>query len=1459
MSHDKIAQAMLSDPGRFIMPYLGSEAVINGIELDALNPNRPDDKNIGSFRMNLQTGAWADFALPGVKGHGPIEYIVYATGKDATIILQQVERILDQDINQLVITTPQPEVITQPENIHKDIGLPPTPDRYGYPSAEYVYRGVIGSVLFVVRRYETDNGKEIRPWTYGPNGWEPKAYSEPRPLYKLDQLTAKPDALVVITEGEKAADAAARINPESVATTTPGGAEASGKADLSPLHKRHVVILPDHDAAGRQYAQALAVSLRGKVTELRVLNTNQLGWSEGDDVADYPDLTWADIEPHLIPAEQWLKTLGMDAPVMGDQDAMITRLAGLSLLAYEGERVNAAKNLNVRMSILDDVVAIQRNRLTSNAKTQEQALTGIEPEPWPDSVDGSNLGNEIAALFLRYVVLPEGSVTVLVLWVIHTYVVNQADFTPYINITSASKRSGKSTLLKLLLELVYRALKTDNVTPAALFRLIEAETPTLLIDEVDSFLSKSDDLRGILNSGFERSGGVLRVDGESLTVQRFATFCPKAIAGIGTLPGTISDRSIMIVMRRKHGNEMVEKLRNRVLKELTRPLQRKLARWATDNCHTLSNNVHIPEYMNDRQADIWEPLFVIARTLGGNWSTKLEEAAQTLTHAAETQEATDISLELLTDIREILTLHPNISAFSSEWVRYELAGLEGRPWEKFSNRAIISQIDVAKLLKPYNVHPEQTRVTSPEGKPKPNILLRSNQHGKQTIRCYRVECFIDPWSRYLPHVPHVPGVPGVLEDIETHICVSKNTQEIVDKIQPGDTHDVFKTMSSCVLSTSEISGTCGTTENHDETPPNPPSTPNPTPNPTRKLRTLKREGVVDALSDTFVTTLPTELPLSDLRGRTLVVPRDEGEAREALARLVNQSGSEPLGLDTETMARPEHATNHKAALSPLTGQMRLVQVANDTDVVVIDLIKISVVVLEMLETVPMVAHNALFDWGFLAAEGVHLKELADTLVLARWANPRGRHSLATCAEQWLGVPVDKTSQTSNWGATELTSHQIHYAAADAALVRDLHRVLVSKLLRDQPPSALNLVTACVIPLASAQVHGVLLDQLQHIALSKQWVMEREAARAELVNVLGHETNPESNHQLSKWLDKNLPPKVREVWPVSEKGKQLVTDKDTLEGFADQPLIKPLLSYRRAAHREKTWGETYKRHLSLDGRLHPGFVLMGAISGRMSCREPNIQNLPKDQKLRSCFVAPDGYLLVTADFSQIELRISAIMSQDPMMLGVYREGRDLHKGTVAQVTNRPEVEVTEAERRLGKALNFGFLYEAGANTFRKRAQLDYGLTFTLDEANTFKRQFNETYATLRWWQMEQYREAKHTGLVKTVTGRVIHLPNPDDCYTQARNLPIQGSAADLQMMAIRRVFYRLQNIPAVLVNFVHDELVLEVRDDAVEEVSGILTQEMTNAFLDLFKVYRGVEETTLKLVDIGIGQNYAEAK
>ena len=310
-------------------------------------------------------------------------------------------------------------------------------------------------------------------------------------------------------------------------------------------------------------------------------------------------------------------------------DGEISHLAKLSTLEYERERKAAAKRLNVRAPTLDRLVDAEREQFDDGSK-QGRALSLPEPRPWPEPVSGAELLEALAVSIREYVVMSDCAVVAAALWVLHTFLLDCFVVSPRLAITSPEKGCGKTTLLDVLSHLVLRALSTASVTTAAVFRVVEMQRPTLLIDEADTFLSENEALRGILNSGHRQGGSVIRTVGEDFEPRIFSTYSPCAIALIGKLPGTLADRSVPVDLRRRRPDEAVEAFRFDRTGRLDQ-LARKAARWAIDHSdHVRGADPDMPAGIFNRAADNWRPLLAIADAAGGEWPRRARRAAEFL-------------------------------------------------------------------------------------------------------------------------------------------------------------------------------------------------------------------------------------------------------------------------------------------------------------------------------------------------------------------------------------------------------------------------------------------------------------------------------------------------------------------------------------------------------------------------------------------------------------------------------------------------------------------------------------------------------------------------------------------------------------------------------------------------------------------------------------------------------------
>jgi putative DNA primase/helicase len=366
-------------------------------------------------------------------------------------------------------------------------------------------------------------------------------------------------------------------------------------------------------------------------------------------------------------------------------------------------------------------------------------------EPWPEEVEGAVLLDEIAMNFQRYVKFScEAAPVAIALWVVHTHCFGAFAVSPRLAVISPVKRCGKSRVLRVIKPLVPKPLTADNITAAALFRTIEKHQPTFLIDEADSFLGDADDLRGILNSGFERDGQVVRLVGDDHEPSTFSTYCATAIACIKDLPETLMDRSVVIAMRRRSKSEPIERFRSDRAGHL-HELQRKIARWAADHGQALRDaDPDVPEELDDRAADKWRPLFAIADRCRWDHPQAARAAALALSGQEAERDDQSIGVMLLHDIKIVFDDRQkkgdkDAGRISSTDLRDRLVALDDRPWATWFRGKQITAARVARLLKDFGIFPNTIKLS--DGK-QPNGYKRSQ--------------FDDAFARYLPQPPGPP-------------------------------------------------------------------------------------------------------------------------------------------------------------------------------------------------------------------------------------------------------------------------------------------------------------------------------------------------------------------------------------------------------------------------------------------------------------------------------------------------------------------------------------------------------------------------------------------------------------------------------------------------------------------------------------------------------------------------------
>jgi putative DNA primase/helicase len=362
----------------------------------------------------------------------------------------------------------------------------------------------------------------------------------------------------------------------------------------------------------------------------------------------------------------------------------------------------------------------------SKNNNKNQCAWQLSPEPWGEPVCGSALLDELRDTFLRHLILPDHAAATLALWVIHTYSFELGDITAYLAILSPEKRCGKTTALTLVSKLCHKALPASNVSPAAVFRVIEEYSPTLLVDEADTFVAGKEELGGILNAGFNRETAyTLRCHGDDHNVKQYNLYAPKLFAGIGKLPDTLGDRCIIVPMRRKLPGETVERLRGDLDGS---DFRSKCMRWTNDNSIEIKfADPEVPEQLDDRASDIWRPLLAIADLAGGAWPEDAHQAAVELSGNKDDDES--INIQLLKDIRDHIVAN-NLDRLKTEELLDHLYSLEERPWNTFYRGREMNPRQLADRLKSFGINSKTIRF------------------GSGTAKGYMLEDMIDAFNRY---------------------------------------------------------------------------------------------------------------------------------------------------------------------------------------------------------------------------------------------------------------------------------------------------------------------------------------------------------------------------------------------------------------------------------------------------------------------------------------------------------------------------------------------------------------------------------------------------------------------------------------------------------------------------------------------------------------------------------------
>jgi len=516
------------------------------------------------------------------------------------------------------------------------------------------------------------------------------------------------------------------------------------------------------------------------------------------------------------------------------------------------------------------------------------------------------------------------------------------------------------------------------------------------------------------------------------------------------------------------------------------------------------------------------------------------------------------------------------------------------------------------------------------------------------------------------------------------------------------------------------------------------------------------------------------------------------------------------------------------------------------------------------ESILKVAHNLKFDYKILSLYGVEIKgNLFDTMIAHYLLNPEGRHGMDYLSEIYLNYqPVSIETIIGKKGKNQLSFReadlqtQTSYAAEDADVTFQLYQIFAPQLKKENLEDLFYKVEMPLMEvLAKMELEGVSLDEAWLKQESIDLENDLKQLETKIFELCGEEFNMNSPRQLGEILFEKM-----QLDPKAKKTKtgQYATSEDILQKLVSKHEIIPhILEYRTYQKLKSTYVDALPAQIDKDDhRVHTNFSQTTAATGRLASVNPNLQNIPirtlRGQQIRGAFVAAEGKKIISADYSQIELRLIAEISDETNMIQAFQNGEDIHASTASKLFGIPLEEVTKTQRSQAKTVNFGIVYGQSAFALAEQTGL------SRSEAKQMIDAYYETYPKLKEWMTEQVHKAREIGYVVTVLGRKRHLKDINSnnfvvrghAERNAVNAPIQGSAADIIKIAMINIDRKLEeeNLETKMLLQVHDELLFESPVEEVQTATELIRTQMESAF-----------ETRVPLVvEVGVGKNWLEA-
>lgn len=513
-------------------------------------------------------------------------------------------------------------------------------------------------------------------------------------------------------------------------------------------------------------------------------------------------------------------------------------------------------------------------------------------------------------------------------------------------------------------------------------------------------------------------------------------------------------------------------------------------------------------------------------------------------------------------------------------------------------------------------------------------------------------------------------------------------------------------------------------------------------------------------------------------------------------------------------------------------------------------------------SIQKVGQNFKYDLTIFARNGIDVQGVAfDTMLESYVLNSTGRHNMDDLAKRYLGHQTISFEEIAGKGKNQLTFNQIpleqaaEYAAEDADVTMKLQQVLWEKLSKE--PTLEKLFKEMELPLLGVlsrmERRGVLIDS-DALFLQSNEIANRLSELEEQAYVLaGQPFNLASTKQLQEILFDKLGLPVIQKTPKGAPS----TNEEVLEELAfSHELPKVLVEHRGLSKLKSTYTDKLPQMVNPQtGRVHTSYHQAVTATGRLSSSDPNLQNIPirneEGRRIRQAFIAREGFTVVAADYSQIELRIMAHLSQDQGLINAFTQGKDIHRSTAAEIFGVALDEVTSEQRRNAKAINFGLIY--GMSAFGLSRQLGIGRA----DAQSYMDLYFKRYPGVQTFMHDIREKAKAQGYVETLFGRRLYLPDINSSNGMRRkaaervaiNAPMQGTAADIIKRAMIQLDQKLQNDPDIaMIMQVHDELVFEVRSEKVAFYSELIKTQMESA----------ADLVVPLIVEVGQGNNWDEA-